>query len=74
MLQKYPIRDYLNFNPRSHEGSDIKPCSISRFFLISIHAPTRGATAASVSSFSPVCNFNPRSHEGSDKAKKLLVR
>ena len=34
----------LNFNPRSHEGSDCR-CE-NRFLnrLISIHAPTRGAT------------------------------
>ena len=33
------------FNPRSHEGSDLSVhrCSILR--IISIHAPTRGATA-----------------------------
>ena len=33
-----------NFNPRSHERSDIVTRSRSLFWLISIHAPTRGAT------------------------------
>ena len=33
-----------NFNPRSHEGSDVD-CSVPLIVsLISIHAPTRGAT------------------------------
>ena len=34
-----------NFNPRSHERSDIRRCTYKAFFTISIHAPTRGATA-----------------------------
>ena len=34
------------FNPRSHERSDVRSTLISPFaFCISIHAPTRGATA-----------------------------
>ena len=39
---------HLNFNPRSHERSD-KPFIYKALrTIISIHAPTRGATAASV--------------------------
>ena len=34
--------------------------------LISIHAPTRGATAHFLSGTDAVRNFNPRSHKGSD--------
>ena len=34
-----------NFNPRSHEGSDSSLHLLSRPLVISIHAPTRGATA-----------------------------
>ena len=34
----------LNFNPRSHEGSDDKVCPVVLVCDISIHAPTRGAT------------------------------
>ena len=56
-----------DFNPRSHEGSDMStpitgvyPC------YISIHAPTRGATT-STGYVRRMCNFNPRSHEGSDR-------
>ena len=33
-----------DFNPRSHEGSDIKYAQGELEDLISIHAPTRGAT------------------------------
>ena len=33
-----------NFNPRSHERSDPSPVSLVVTSIISIHAPTRGAT------------------------------
>ena len=33
-----------DFNPHSHERSDFVPRRISRYIVISIHAPTRGAT------------------------------
>ena len=33
-----------DFNPRSHEGSDYLPVTVSGGNAISIHAPTRGAT------------------------------
>ena len=36
---------YANFNPRSHEGSDRTNVGYSQDYRISIHAPTRGATA-----------------------------
>ena len=35
---------YNNFNPRSHEGSDFTFINSSTSNIISIHAPTRGAT------------------------------
>ena len=35
--------------------------------VISIHAPTRGATSKAVGCASTKSNFNPRSHERSDK-------
>ena len=42
---------HINFNPRSHEGSDVAVlrlcCAVCH---ISIHAPTRGATPISASS------------------------
>ena len=55
----------LNFNPRSHKGSDTIPGTDPAHGTISIHAPTRGATLSD-SFFTPPGNFNPRSHKGSD--------
>ena len=45
-----PLRDgLLYFNPRSHEGSDEDGSSLTAVTIgISIHAPTRGATAEGV--------------------------
>ena len=41
------VHRVIYFNPRSHEGSDfIGPCRKDVSLFISIHAPTRGATAA----------------------------
>ena len=37
-----------------------------RYLIISIHAPTRGATVPSSAAFFSVTDFNPRSHKGSD--------
>ena len=34
----------VNFNPRSHEGSDVDAMYTGANYDISIHAPTRGAT------------------------------
>ena len=55
-----------DFNPRSHEGSDCGSLAMWVFILISIHAPTRGATGNLYYCFGQKQNFNPRSHEGSD--------
>ena len=41
-----------NFNPRSHEGSDEMERKIRKILVISIHAPTRGATMAEIVSLS----------------------
>ena len=59
-------RSPIYFNPRSHEGSDgiITVIQIGR--VISIHAPTRGATAGYSAQSFFTYYFNPRSHEGSD--------
>ena len=55
-----------DFNPRSHEGSDMEEQEILVSIAISIHAPTKGATSVQVLSYNTTMNFNPRSHEGSD--------
>ena len=79
------------FNPRSHEGSDglkdgnerplflfqstlprgerrVRAGGLDLRSIISIHAPTRGATSHLHWRSSTSWNFNPRSHEGSDGA------
>ena len=33
-----------SFNPRTHTGCDLRQLKVKRNFLVSIHAPTRGAT------------------------------
>ena len=89
--RKRTIHDdsYSYFNPRSHERSDVveeatKDLALSfqstlpreerrllafrssYLCLISIHAPTRGATGSN-SAYAPrLIYFNPRSHERSD--------
>ena len=40
----YILTRVCDFNPRSHERSDIKHCLAVIVIQISIHAPTRGAT------------------------------
>ena len=54
------------FNPRSHERSDVRYSVFIGPSVISIHAPTRGATSKAVGCASTKSNFNPRSHERSD--------
>ena len=57
----------MDFNPRSHEGSDIANlCPLFWICFISIHAPTRGATEYTGRAACSCEHFNPRSHEGSD--------
>ena len=56
----------LNFNPRSHKGSDDLPAVCLPPSGISIHAPTRGATRFRLREPQFPVNFNPRSHKGSD--------
>ena len=61
-----PLGTIDNFNPRSHERSDTdSPCTL-RHCLISIHAPTRGATGSNCAYAPRLIYFNPRSHERSD--------
>ena len=58
---------HLDFNPRSREGSDDSAeGALRNQYLISIHAPAKGATLLLSSFFQLSPNFNPRSREGSD--------
>ena len=54
------------FNPRSHVGSDVYDRPVGNHSVVSIHAPTWGATDIHI--FCNLINicFNPRSHVGSD--------
>ena len=56
----------IDFNPRSHERSDGSQRITRAASNISIHAPTRGATAHQGVDVAEVGDFNPRSHERSD--------
>ena len=47
-------------------GATLSALSCIHLALISIHAPTRGATTLTVTVAMLSLNFNPRSHEGSD--------
>ena len=56
-----------DFNPHSHEGSDLFLITVfTVIFIISIHTPTKGVTFPR--QFNLVTfYFNPHSHEGSDR-------
>ena len=43
-FEPYRVRLGIYFNPRSHKGSDEKAQKLIQKLIISIHAPTRGAT------------------------------
>ena len=64
-MQKYRSA-YHDFNPRSYKRSDNSKLLLSPGTMISIHAPTRGATLISASRLPYHLNFNPRSYKRSD--------
>ena len=67
------IRIY--FNPRSREGSDKNGHMYGDIgFLISIHAPAKGATKKCPLKNRGFLYFNPRSREGSDHFIVVSVR
>ena len=73
--RKRPSTALHHFNPRSHEGSDALDIQLRvSSSVISIHAPTRGATSSHTQLNSDRVNFNPRSHEGSDALLSLYHR
>ena len=64
-----------NFNPRPPRGERRRVAVVSgQFWLISIHAPERGATTLIRYRYIAVENFNPRPREGSDPPKKFPAR
>ena len=46
------------FNPHSHEGSDFLFYQSSHFYMISIHTPTKGATAILTNNFLIFCSIS----------------
>ena len=73
LVWRLPHPSILNFNPRTREGCDAAiKCSRLNNFMISIHAPVKGATCCQAG----YCNhlhrhFNPRTREGCDTHKGL---
>ena len=61
-----PPHSTLHFNPRSHKRSDRDRPDSAWISVISIHAPTRGATRQGQRRDRISRNFNPRSHKRSD--------
>ena len=59
-------REFGNFNPHSHAGSDDFENGARLIAEISIHTPMQGVTEAAVRAYAEALNFNPHSHAGSD--------
>ena len=58
------------FNPRAHEGHDLRRHIFPPRNCISIHVPTRGTTTPYRGQQSEQSYFNPRAHEGHDPMKR----
>ena len=57
------------FNPRSYERSDNGIPFLQDYQIVSIHAPTKGATCSALPVQKPPWRFNPRSYERSDQSQ-----
>ncbi len=55
------------FNPRAHAGRDAIVIRLSWVCVVSIHAPTQGATRSEVVGKDGIVRFNPRAHAGRDR-------
>ena len=61
------------FNPRTHTGCDSALIDMIPDHIVSIHAPTRGATHPYVCcNFCHFC-FNPRTHTGCDSVQSYIL-
>ena len=63
-----------SFNPRTHKGCDQDGRVLQTAEVVSIHAPTKGATPLRVSLLYLFCGFNPRTHKGCDLATIISLR
>ena len=57
-LRQGSNRIYTYFNPHSHEGSDASACGSAIGSIISIHTPTKGATAILTNNFVIFCSIS----------------
>ena len=62
----------IGFNPRAHAGRDIEILALPFGNIVSIHAPTRGATSCRLQVQSLHRCFNPRAHAGRDKLEESM--
>ena len=67
-------QNFSRFNPRSHGGSDLYSVCRCHAAIVSIHAPTGGATACRAITWRELCGFNPRSHGGSDQSSVAMMK
>ena len=65
-IQRLDITSCQCFNPRTHTGCDVTIGYKIDKILVSIHAPTRGATRAHSFQSYDSTSFNPRTHTGCD--------
>ena len=64
---------HRNFNPRSHEGSDIDSYCVKRVITVDFNPRSHeGSDRTRRAVTRLMVDFNPRSHEGSDSAVLLL--
>ena len=61
------------FNPRTHMGCDFVDLLPLVLQIVSIHAPTWGATCNIILYLFKVFGFNPRTHMGCDKNRQQLT-
>ena len=60
----------MYFNPRTHVGCDLVLIAYDAVLVISIHAPTWGATESCMVAIRKPLDFNPRTHVGCDSECK----
>ena len=68
-LPEMSNRSCYSFNPRSYKRSDIIYPPFKTPFILSIHAPTRGATICNAEYTNNGAAFNPRSYKRSDNSR-----
>ena len=56
------------FNPRAYGRRDVAALAEVRVFVVSIHAPTGGATAGPTGGVQPRSGFNPRAYGRRDSS------